>query len=447
MINLAESYRRAGHTQDALKLNEEALQLHQAKLGRDHANTLRCMNNVALCYFAIGRNKDALNLFEATFQLQKANLGPDHTDTLMTMNSLAWSYRRAGRKQDALKLNEEALQLHKAKLGRDHPNTLMSMDNLASSYEDVDRTQDALKLREETVLLSKTKLGPDHPDTLMSMNNLAGSYAAAGRHQDALKLFEETFQLYRAKLGTEHPDTLMSMNNLADSYTTAQPSKALELLERIVSLRERRAGAEPSNSVEQSFLAWTHGQRGEAAQALQDYPAAVNFYARSVEIFSKVDKAGKLTEPFFRDKLNFSQQRLTLCQKAQGAVQDLDFTLKQPAAEIPALLDIRVRFFLKEQKLPTAMESAAKMKQLANEKPDQLYDAACLYALCAGAKTPRADATRLTKECAEEAMTLLKQAIVKGYKNAPHMKQDPDLAALRGRADFDKLLAELEGKK
>jgi hypothetical protein len=87
------------------------------------------------------------------------------------------------------------------------------------------------------------------------------------------------------------------------------------------------------------------------------------------------------------------------------------------------------------------------MKQLANEKPDQLYDAACLYALCAGAKTPRADATRLTKECAEEAMTLLKQAIVKGYKNAPHMKQDPDLAALRGRADFDKLLAELEGKK
>jgi len=33
------------------------------------------------------------------------------------------------------------------------------------------------------------------------------------------------------------------------------------------------------------------------------------------------------------------------------------------------------------------------------------------------------------------------------YKNAAHMKQDQDLAALRQRADFQKLLGELEVKK
>jgi hypothetical protein len=34
---------------------------------------------------------------------------------------------------------------------------------------------------------------------------------------------------------------------------------------------------------------------------------------------------------------------------------------------------------------------------------------------------------------------MLKRAVAKGYKNAAHMKQDQDLAALRQHADFQKL--------
>jgi hypothetical protein len=52
-----------------------------------------------------------------------------------------------------------------------------------------------------------------------------------------------------------------------------------------------------------------------------------------------------------------------------------------------------------------------------------------------------------SERLAEEAMALLKEAVAKGYKNAAHMKQDKDLDALRDRADFQKLLAELEAKK
>jgi hypothetical protein len=33
------------------------------------------------------------------------------------------------------------------------------------------------------------------------------------------------------------------------------------------------------------------------------------------------------------------------------AAKDLDFALQQPAAEVPQLLNMRVRFLLKEQKL------------------------------------------------------------------------------------------------
>ena len=44
------------------------------------------------------------------------------------------------------------------------------------------------------------------------------------------------------------------------------------------------------------------------------------------------------------------------------------------------------------------------------------------------------------------AMRQLREAVSKGYKDVAHMKQDTDLDALRQREDFQKLIAELEGK-
>ena len=41
-------------------------------------------------------------------------------------------------------------------------------------------------------------------------------------------------------------------------------------------------------------------------------------------------------------------------------------------------------------------------------------------------------------------MKLLRHAVDKGWKDPDHMKNDGDLAPLRDRDDFKKLLAELE---
>jgi tetratricopeptide (TPR) repeat protein len=350
-----------------------------------------------------------------------------------------------------MRLREETLKLMKAKLGPDHPDTVRSMTGLANSYDAASRTQEAMRLREETLKLMKDKLGPDHPDTLTSMNNLALSYAATGRSQEALKLFEEALHLQKVKFGPDHPDTLRTMNNLANPYIAAgQAAKTAALLQETLGLRERRLQAEPGNSTEQSYLAWTHGQMGEAEQARFELAAAVQAYAKGVEMFEKLDQAGTLKDQYFRGQLKFYQKRLALCRKAEQAVKDLDFALQQPAAEVPELLYLRVGYLLKEQKLPAAVETAAKMKELAGDKAVELYNAACLYALCAGAakeaKAPLTDG-RGSDMLADEAMAMLRQAIAKGYKNASHMKLDNDLDALREREDYKKLVKELEEKK
>jgi hypothetical protein len=43
--------------------------------------------------------------------------------------------------------------------------------------------------------------------------------------------------------------------------------------------------------------------------------------------------------------------------------------------------------------------------------------------------------------------TWLCQAVAAGFTDAEHIKQDRDLDALRGREDFQKLLAELDARK
>jgi hypothetical protein len=280
------------------------------------------------------------------------------------------------------------------------------------------------------------------------MNNLASSYADLGRHADALKLCEEAVALYKATLGPDHPDTLKAMNNLASSYlTVGEAASALAILQETLTLRQRRVKAAPGNPAEQCCLAWTHGLMGEAERARLNYAAAARAYATSVELFENLDEAGALKNPYFRGRLSDYRQWLPLCHKAERAVKDLDFALQQPAEEVPQLLALRVRSLLKEHKLAAAAESAAKMKERAGDNAEQHYNAACAYALCAGAakqeKGPVAGAPN-SEELAEEALALLKQAVAKGFKDATHMKQDKDLDALRARVHFQKLLAKLE---
>ena len=81
-----------------------------------------------------------------------------------------------------------------------------------------------------------------------------------------------------------------------------------------------------------------------------------------------------------------------------------------------------------------------------------MYDAACNRAVCAAViledpKTPPADAKRLAQAQADLAMAWLHKAAAAGFDDGEHMVRDTDLDALRGRADFQKLLADLRAKQ
>jgi hypothetical protein len=61
-----------------------------------------------------------------------------------------------------------------------------------------------------------------------------------------------------------------------------------------------------------------------------------------------------------------------------------------------------------------------------------------------GQKIDRSAAEIETQKYLDEAMELLRGAVTNGFKNAEHLKKDISFDQLRGRADFQRLLAELE---
>ncbi len=118
----------------AEKLEEMASRARKGAQAEDAVESeaaMLLMAEAGVVFSALGRHKDALRLKEEVMGLKKAKLGPDHPETLKSMNNLASTYRYLGRHEDARRLHEVVMGLSKAKLGPDHPSTLISMGNLA----------------------------------------------------------------------------------------------------------------------------------------------------------------------------------------------------------------------------------------------------------------------------------------------------------------------------
>ena len=92
------------------------------------------------------------------------------------------------------------------------------------------------------------------------------------------------------------------------------------------------------------------------------------------------------------------------------------------------------------ERLRASVAEVADLSKSPNWSFQQLYDFACVYSVASNKIADK------KKEYADRAMDLLQQAVKAGWKNAVHMKNDPDLDALREREDFRKLVAALEAK-
>jgi hypothetical protein len=99
----------------------------------------------------------------------------------------------------------------------------------------------------------------------------------------------------------------------------------------------------------------------------------------------------------------------------------------------------------------SAAAAAAELCRVAYDPAGDTYAAASILARCLplvekDAQLPEPKRTKLAQSYADQTLALLREALAKGYDDAPQLKQAPEFEPLRKRAEFQEMLTTLAAK-
>jgi len=122
----------------------------------------------------------------ATIEKALAKLGPDHWETLRMMDNLAEMRRSAGHLDEARGIQEKTLAVRLKVLPKAHPETLRCVSNLAATLLDLSQVQVAEAERLQRLVLEarKNSFGVNHPQTAIAAWNLLNTLSVTKRERE-----------------------------------------------------------------------------------------------------------------------------------------------------------------------------------------------------------------------------------------------------------------------
>jgi serine/threonine-protein kinase len=339
-------------------------------------------------------------------------------------------------------------------------------NNLASALLYANRPRESADAAREAAEVF-SELSSQDPDDLRYLDRLADSTAnlanALGRLGDEAgraRLLERSLET-RARLIARAPnvpefrfDLGLTYDNLSLSFLRLrQYDRAVEAAREAVRVVESLAAEFPEVSDYQARLANYLDTLGMAQRRRGDATAAARTFAQVVERFTAVVRSNPDSMEY-RGRLGASYDNLGRALADLGRHEEAVRAHRLAIAEQRALLRRAPRFpqvrvwicnhHANLVRCLVAMGRADEAKEVARQSlgycggvANALYNAACALALVVPV-SPEAERDAR----AAEAVSVLRRAAAAGLNDDPHLVQnDPDLAALRDRDDFRRLVA------
>lgn len=258
---------------EAEKWSHETVNTRRRELGPEHRDTLNSMSQLALILNNQGHYGEAEKLHREVLEVAKRVFGTQDSLTRGVMKNLAIDLAYEGKLGEAEKAFRDVLEVDQRTFGADHPEVLGDMNNLAAALQQEQKWAEAEKRYLEVLQAYRRVLGPEHPDTLMSMGNLAQALAGEKRFAESEKLLRETLEIKRRRLGPEHRYTLVTMGNLAETLTEeGHYAEAGQLFEQTLEMERRALGAQHSDTLV------TLDSLGDLRKKEKRYPEAERTY-------------------------------------------------------------------------------------------------------------------------------------------------------------------------
>jgi serine/threonine protein kinase/Tfp pilus assembly protein PilF len=353
-----------------------------------------------------------------------------------------------------------------AKLASDFPTVPEYRQHLASSQHNLGILLMDLGKRPEAeghyrrALALQAQLAADFPTVPEYRQDLARSHTnlgtllrdlgkrpeAEGHYRQALALKEQlaadlpTMPQYRHDLANSH----LSLGQLL--FLLGKPAEAEAEFRRAITLLEKLVADLPTVPAYAVELGNCYFYLGQLVRNVGEDAASLGWFAKAIAVLQQTLRRGPDVRA--RQCLCLSHAKraiaLTRLGKQADALPDWDraFALAEGVlGPLCCLWRAEYRAYLGEHRKATAEAEA--ILQVSPPDADVLASAAYVFAAAAG----KAGDGALGEAYAARAMALLKDAVTKGYQDVADLKQDPNLERLRARADFQKLVADLEAKQ
>jgi tetratricopeptide (TPR) repeat protein len=202
LVKLARFAEAREHTLHALAIGEKIL-------GPEHPRVAALQHNLANSYRRQGEFDQALRHYEKSLAVLERI--PHHLEYARVLGNLGGLEIHMGRFDDARRHTETALAEREATLGPDHPDVASALFNLAAVLEATGDLQRSLELFRRALEIRDKHLGEDHPAFGITLGAIAGVLCALGHWQEALEHAERAQRVIGARLGPDHPDLAHSL--------------------------------------------------------------------------------------------------------------------------------------------------------------------------------------------------------------------------------------------
>jgi eukaryotic-like serine/threonine-protein kinase len=400
---------------------------------------------------------------------------PDYQNRLAaSYNNLGLEQRRAGDAGGAVESYRLAVAIA-TKLATAHSDVPDYQFSLATWQNNLGLSQTsagdpggaAESCRQATAIL--TQLVAAHPDVPRYQTELANcqQFLGLARRQigdprGAADSFRLASQLF-AKLTAAHPEVPANGHGLAASLGNLALAQrdlgdlgaAAEAASRALVEFTRLATLKPAVPAYQEALAQSHTLLGTVRRQFGDLRGADESSRAAIAIASKL-VAGEPSNAQFRSVLAEAFHTLGLALDGLSRSREAEEALRQAidhqrlaCARAPTMFPFRralseqyvalARMLGKAGRGDDAIQLVRARRGLGPMTPNDLYDLACVLSL----GVPHARDVAQRQSLTAEAIDTLRAAVAIGWRNAPYTSRDPDLAPLRGNAEFRRLVAGL----
>jgi serine/threonine-protein kinase len=346
-------------------------------------------------------------------------------------------------------------------------------NNLGSLYFRTGQLDRAASAWRRTVAIQKD-LVRDYPDVLQYQSDLAATHSnlgalhyTAGRFGKAVEGFEKA-RVIQEHLVRNQPKVTQYQHELAANYNnlcavysdTGQPAKAEAALQKAITIRVQLVREHPDVSEYAVQLGANYSNKGHTVRLAGNNQEALAWYQRAVRTLDAVlrrEPRQSVAREILAETYGGRAVALTGLGRHAESLRAIDRALQFAAAPQRDRLRLgRAAALARAGDHARATAEANALAQSKRLRGDTLYDLACVWSVASAAarrdtKLPTPDRDQLAERYTSRAIALLTKTLAAGYFKLPakveHLKKDKDLDPLRARADFKKLLAELEREK